>query len=120
MPGSIRDAGAVTQARTSGDPSLDTPRLGSSVSTTTGRDAVNVKEKVLLALETDRDNEDKEMKRWADAVHRYDADLLFQAEQGFEPKALTVESRAAAKAAYERAREGKHLYTVAINAVQAD
>lgn len=118
MPGSMGDAGAVSQARTSGDPSLYTPRLGSSVATTTERDAVNVKEKVLLALETDRENEDKEMRRWADAVHRYDTDLLFQQEQGFEPNALTVESRAAAKTAYERAKEAKHLYTVAVNAVR--
>lgn len=77
-----------------------------------------VKEKVLLLLEHDRDEAEREVMRWADAVHRYDADLLFNEEQGFAANPRTLESRAAAKSAQDKARETKRLYNVAINAVR--
>jgi hypothetical protein len=78
----------------------------------------NVKQKVLMLLEHDRDEADKELKRWNDAVQRYDADLLFVAEQGFPTNVRTVSSRNLAKEEAARARETKRLYTIAINAVK--
>jgi alpha-L-fucosidase len=78
----------------------------------------NVKQKVLIVLEHEQDNADKELKRWNDAVKRYDADLLFVAEQGFPTNVRTVSSRNLAKEEAGRARETKRLYTIAINAVK--
>jgi hypothetical protein len=81
-------------------------------------DAVNAKEKVLLLLEHDRDDADKDLKRWSDAYQRYAADLLFSEEQGFPVNLRTVTSRNLAKEEMARARETKRLYTIAINAVR--
>lgn len=79
---------------------------------------MNTKEKILLALEQDIKNAELDMRRWSDAVKQYNADLLYQEEQGFEPNQLTIQSRAAAKTALDRARETRRLYRVAVEAVR--
>jgi hypothetical protein len=82
------------------------------------RYAVKAKEKVLLLLEHDRDDADKTVKRWSDAVNRYDADLLFNQEKDLPVNMATVSSRNIAKEELANARETKRLYTIAINAVR--
>lgn len=79
---------------------------------------MNAKDKVLLLLEHDRTDAEKNMKRWADAVHRYDADLLFNEERALPTNIATVSSRNLAKEELAAARETKRLYTIAINAVR--
>jgi hypothetical protein len=78
----------------------------------------NAKQKVLMLLEHDRDEAEREQKKWAGAVQQYESDLLFAAEQGFPVNVRTVSSRNLAKEEAARARETKRLYMVAINAVK--
>jgi len=108
----------VPQARPSGDPASHLPEAGSLLNLPEGDAVKKTKEKILLALEQDVVNAEMDMARWQDAVKRYNADLLFQEEQGFTPNALTIESRAAAKEALDRAKETRRLYTVAVDAVR--
>lgn len=79
---------------------------------------MKAKEKVLLLLEHQRDDAATNMKRWADTVHRYDADLLFNQERDLPVNMATVSSRNIAKEELAAARETKRLYTIAINAVR--
>lgn len=79
---------------------------------------MKAKEKVLLLLEHDRDDAEKTMKRWSDAVNRYDADLLFNQEKDLPVNMATVSSRNIAKEELANARETRRLYTIAINAVR--
>ncbi len=76
------------------------------------------KEKVLMLLEHDKDEAEKEQKKWSTSYQRYVSDLLFAEEQGFPLNIRTVSSRNLAKEEMAKARETKRLYTVAINCVR--
>lgn len=79
---------------------------------------MKAKEKVLMLLTHDRDEADKEMKKWAAAYHRYDADIILNADANLPVNLRTVSSRNLAKEELEKARETKRLYAVAIAAVR--
>lgn len=76
------------------------------------------KQKIIMLLEQDRENAEKDMKRWSASYHTYDADILFAAENNYPVNLRAVSSRALAKEELAKARETKRLYTVAINAVR--
>lgn len=71
-----------------------------------------------MLLEHDRDEAEKEQMRWSSAYQRYEADLLFNAENNLPVNLRTVSSRNLAKEEMAKARETKRLYGVAIDAVR--
>ncbi len=79
---------------------------------------MNAKGKVLMLLEHDRDEADKNMKRWAASYQPYEADLLFNSENDLPLNLRTVSSRNIAKEEMAKARETKRLYGIAIDAVR--
>lgn len=76
------------------------------------------KEKVLMLLEHDMDDAEKDYKRWSHSYQRYAADLLFNEENNLPLNLRSVASRNLAKDEMARARETKRLYGIAIDAVR--
>lgn len=76
------------------------------------------KEKILLALETDRASAEKDMRRWSAAYRRYEADIILNADADLPVNLRTVSSRNLAKDELDNAREAKRLYGIAIAAVR--
>lgn len=79
---------------------------------------MNTKEKVLLLLEHDRAEAEKDIKKWAAAVNQYDADIILNADADLPVNLRTISSRNLAKEELAKSRERKRLYTVAIAAVR--
>jgi hypothetical protein len=71
-----------------------------------------------MLLEHDRDEADKDQKRWSSAYQRYAADLLFNEENDLPLNIRTVSSRNLARDEMAKARETKRLFDIAINAVR--
>lgn len=79
---------------------------------------MNTKEKVLLLLEHNRSEAEADIKKWAAAVNRYDADIILNADADLPVNIRTISSRNLAKEELSKARERKRLYSVAIAAVK--
>lgn len=79
---------------------------------------MNTKEKVLLLLDHDRAEAEADIKKWATAVNRYDADIILNADADLPVNIRTISSRNLAKEELAKARERKRLYSVAIAAVR--
>lgn len=80
--------------------------------------AVNAKDKILRALQTDLDNAEREIKRWGRVHSRYVADMILDSDAGRPVNLRTASSRSLAKEELDAARESRRLYRLAIAAVR--